>query len=833
MTFNGFGINFPLFTHFCLLTRAHTHTKHTQRRKVNTYTPTPRARESLRMREYLGRRRRRRSRSGYVSLLTNPTRLFFPLLLCCAFISVDGENDDAFDESRRGVVISSSEYLRPESASEAVELKPSSSFLLNNNNHSERGEKATTRSGRRRLSDDGDDVDDDDKTREGVLKPKQVHLSITGDEEVTVVWTTSAPLDEEKDFEVKYACAMKSFFEEHGDDENVVIDKVVSSRTQMWHSGKVFESSSYTQQMCLASATSLTAPSMGGPRTPVSRDVLAKLANTSSWADTDASNYNVVNSFEDVVPNEWFTMGKPWEKTVCLGYANANGGWYRSPFIHKATIKDLNNKRGSDMCVYLLPHDEDENGKKVYRSFKKRGSSNSNEGETILSVMGDTGQTEVTKKVFQHVKDVVKPHAVIHTGDVSYADGFAPRWDSFAEVSEALFSSVPVVIASGNHDVVNSGAEYTAFEKRYETPWRRSASYTKNFWSFNVGKAHVVHIDSYSSVSTQMFDGAIADTFQTWLENDLERVNRKQTPWIIAVFHAPWYNSNSAHYKENEPQRQKYEQILYKFGVDVAVNGHVHSYERSHPVYNGQRNACGVTHIVVGDGGNYEGPYGASWMTPQPSWSAFREGSFGAGSLIIHNDTHMSWKWERNACVHPDGTTDLNHTYWSMRDGESASSCRTDPDISENALVPVDTYMFIKNENECENRKMGSGSGGEKLAFTEIDDDEEIASNSDDLYRIQSLTVALAISLVCLGGTCYALWKTTQALRRAKFAVSVHAAHMDNNRIRDDEYEEQNGLELNISNSFHAAQDVDEGDEMLLFAGTGQNRITSSSSGHV
>ena len=35
---------------------------------------------------------------------------------------------------------------------------------------------------------------------------------------------------------------------------------MVSSKTQTtWHIGKVFESSSYTQQMCLASATSLTA----------------------------------------------------------------------------------------------------------------------------------------------------------------------------------------------------------------------------------------------------------------------------------------------------------------------------------------------------------------------------------------------------------------------------------------------------------------------------------------------------------------------------------------------------------------------------------------------
>ena len=186
----------------------------------------------------------------------------------------------------------------------------------------------------------------------------------------------------------------------------------------------------------------------------------------------------------------------------------------------------------------------------------------------------------------------------------------------------------------------------------------------KNFWSFNVGKAHVVHIDSYSSVSTQMFDGAVADTFQTWLDNDLARVNRKQTPWIIAVFHAPWYNSNSAHYKENEPQRLKYEQILYKFGVDVALNGHVHSYERSYPVYNNQRDECGIAHssrrrrnlrrtirLELDD---------SATVLVGISRRFFRRGFFNRAQRYAHE-----LKWERNACVHPDGTTDLNHN-WSI-----------------------------------------------------------------------------------------------------------------------------------------------------------------------
>ena len=42
---------------------------------------------------------------------------------------------------------------------------------------------------------------------------------------------------------------------------------------------------------------------MGGRNASVKRRFLAKLANTSSWADRDASNYNVVNSFKDVVPD--------------------------------------------------------------------------------------------------------------------------------------------------------------------------------------------------------------------------------------------------------------------------------------------------------------------------------------------------------------------------------------------------------------------------------------------------------------------------------------------------------------------------------------------------
>ena len=66
-------------------------------------------------------------------------------------------------------------------------------------------------------------------------------------------------------------------------------------------------------------------------------------------------------------------------------------------------------------------------------------------------------------------------------------------------------------------------------------------------------------------------------------------------------------------------------------GRPCALQGHVHAYERSYPVYNGCPSECGPMYFLLGDGGNYEGAY-VPWLEPQPLWSAFRESTFGGGT---------------------------------------------------------------------------------------------------------------------------------------------------------------------------------------------------------
>lgn len=58
-------------------------------------------------------------------------------------------------------------------------------------------------------------------------------------------------------------------------------------------------------------------------------------------------------------------------------------------------------------------------------------------------------------------------------------------------------------------------------------------------------------------------------------------MDREKTPWLIVLFHVPWYNSNTAHQGEGEDMKASMEHLLYSAGVDVALAGHVHAYERT------------------------------------------------------------------------------------------------------------------------------------------------------------------------------------------------------------------------------------------------------------
>jgi len=104
-----------------------------------------------------------------------------------------------------------------------------------------------------------------------------------------------------------------------------------------------------------------------------------------------------------------------------------------------------------------------------------------------------------------------------------------------------------------------------------------------------------------------------------WLAQDLAKVDRCKTPWVIVMSHRPFYSSQTATYQKNI--RTAFEPLMLEFGVDAYLSGHIHWYERLWPLgSNGTIDTSSVvnnntylanpgvsiTHIINGMAGNVE-----------------------------------------------------------------------------------------------------------------------------------------------------------------------------------------------------------------------------------
>ncbi|MBA0602952.1 purple acid phosphatase 18 [Gossypium raimondii] len=259
-----------------------------------------------------------------------------------------------------------------------------------------------------------------------------------------------------------------------------------------------------------------------------------------------------------------------------------------------------------------------------------------------FAVAGDLGQTGWTKSTLDHI-DQCKYDVHLLPGDLSYADCMQHLWDNFGELVQPLASARPWMVTQGNHEKEKIPFFTDAFESynaRWKMPFEESESTSNLYYSFEVAGVHVIMLGSYTDYDE------LSDQY-SWLKADLSKVDRKKTPWLVVLFHVPWYNSNHAHQGEGDGMMAAMEPLLYAAGVDLVFAGHVHAYERSKRVNKGKSDPCGTVHITIGDGGNREG-LAQKYIHPTPEWSMFREASFGHGELKIVNSTHAFWSWHRN-----------------------------------------------------------------------------------------------------------------------------------------------------------------------------------------
>ncbi|KAI1261191.1 Metallo-dependent phosphatase [Xylariaceae sp. FL1019] len=291
---------------------------------------------------------------------------------------------------------------------------------------------------------------------------------------------------------------------------------------------------------------------------------------------------------------------------------------------------------------------------------------------------------------------------IVHPGDLAYADDWIERtknlFDStnaYAAILEQFYAQLspiagrkPYMVGPGNHEAncwevphlagvcANGQRNFTDYMNRFAslTPSAfpststddsaRVAANTANllsnppFWySFEYGMLHFVMIDTETDFrsapdgpggSAGLDSGPFGGANQqlAFLEADLQSVDRSVTPWVVVGGHRPWYTTGDG---GCGPCQEAFEPLLYKYGVDLAIFGHVHNSQRFAPSVNGTADAAGLMnpkaplYIVAGGAGNIEGLSEVGTRTANVAFAYDEDFSYARVTFLDPNELRVQF----------------------------------------------------------------------------------------------------------------------------------------------------------------------------------------------
>ena len=188
----------------------------------------------------------------------------------------------------------------------------------------------------------------------------------------------------------------------------------------------------------------------------------------------------------------------------------------------------------------------------------------------------------------------------------------------------------------GNYGTDSGGECAVPMVRRFRSPSNGNGLF---WYSFDVGPVHIVY---YSTEH----DFLPSSQQHTWLEQDLRSVNRSRTPWLVVGSHRPMYTSITRDVGDpiTKMLQLSLESMFYQYGVDINLFAHIHSYERTCPMYQQRCVDGGVTHVLIGMAGHnldFDTYTGAKW-------SLLHDQQFGY-TQISANRTHLHFTYHHTS----------------------------------------------------------------------------------------------------------------------------------------------------------------------------------------
>jgi hypothetical protein len=195
----------------------------------------------------------------------------------------------------------------------------------------------------------------------------------------------------------------------------------------------------------------------------------------------------------------------------------------------------------------------------------------------------------------------LQPDAVAMLADGQYAVGTLDGFNSSYDKTWGAFKDIthPIV---GNHEYAQAyypGARADGYFDYFNGVGAvdgPAGDRQRGYYSYDLGRWHVVNLNSECGVVSC----APGSGQYRWMEQDLAEHANKCT---LVTWHKPLYSVLVGR-TAGSPETKPLWELAQRFGVDLVLDGHDHSYQRFEPQdANGKADPNGLREFIVGTGG--------------------------------------------------------------------------------------------------------------------------------------------------------------------------------------------------------------------------------------
>jgi hypothetical protein len=259
-------------------------------------------------------------------------------------------------------------------------------------------------------------------------------------------------------------------------------------------------------------------------------------------------------------------------------------------------------------------------------------------GTVSFIAFGDSGTGSAAQQQLAALMNADAFDLALHTGDLAYgsSDGLgaathSTTTDWFVTMYRGWLSSAAMFPSMGNHDSRAANGDGRPYLDVFELPGDAGAGaypdHAERYYSFDYGPVHFVALDTELAFQ----DPARRAEQLAWLEADLAT---SAAPWKVVYFHRSPFSAGGEH-GSDLAVRSAFSPIFERYGVQLVISSHEHTYERTIPWRTGATGAP-VTYIVSGGGGGQLYPSGtAAWTAVSGSFHHYVKGTVTTCTLTI------------------------------------------------------------------------------------------------------------------------------------------------------------------------------------------------------